>query len=232
MLLSFKNVSTGYGKKEVLHNVSFELGRGEIVALAGSNGAGKSTVLRTIFNFNKIWNEGEILFDGENIKKSNPEDLIRKQIVYIPQKNNIYEKMSVLENLQTSAYIIGSNIANQRIKHVLSLFDDLREQQHKLAGTLSGGQRQLLALGMGLVHRPKLIMFDEPSAGLDAKRMRQMFDMISSLNEQFTISFLIVEHRIKEVCRIAHKIIGLKLGSVYGSHEKCYDKNFLRDLFL
>ncbi|MBW2737866.1 MAG: ATP-binding cassette domain-containing protein [Deltaproteobacteria bacterium] len=232
MLLYFKNVSTGYGKKEVLHNVSFELGYGEIVVLAGSNGAGKSTVLRTIFNFNKIWNNGAIFYDGENLKKCKPEDLVRKQIVYIPQKNNTYEKMSVLENLQTSAYIIGSNLSRQRIKHVLSLFDDLREQQHKLAGTLSGGQKQLLALCMGLIHKPKLIMFDEPSAGLDAKRMRQMFDIISSLNEQFAISFLIVEHRIKEVCRIAHKMIGLKLGSVYGSYEKCYDKNVLRDLFL
>ena len=232
MLLSFKNVSTGYGKKEILHNVTFELGHGEIVVLAGSNGAGKSTVLRTIFNFNKIWNDGAILFDGENLKKSKPEDLIRKQIVYIPQKDNIYEKMSVLENLQTSAYIIAGNLTNQRIKHVLSLFDDLRKQQHKLAGTLSGGQKQLLALGMGLIHNPKLIMFDEPSVGLDAKRMRQMFDIISSLNEQFAISFLIVEHRIKEVCHIAHKLIGLKMGSVYGSYEKCYDKNLLRDLFL
>lgn len=232
MLLSLKNVSTGYGKKEILHNISFELGHGEIIVLAGSNGAGKSTVLRTIFNLNKVWNEGTIFFDGENLKRSKPENLIRKQIVYIPQKDNIYEKMSVLENLQTSAYIIEGNLTNQRINHVLSLFDDLRKQQHKLAGTLSGGQKQLLALSMGLIHNPKLIMFDEPSVGLDAKRMRQMFDIILFLNKQFAISFLIVEHRIKEVCRIANKIIGLKLGSIYGSYGKCYEKNLLRDLFL
>ncbi len=233
-LLTLKNITTGYGKKRVLHKISFRLDKGEIAVLIGSNGAGKSTVLRAIYGLNLLWSNGEIIFNGERINGLPPEKIIQKGIIYIPQKDNTFTNMTVIENLQTSAWSLDKYSAQDRIEEVLELFSELGRNRNKLAQNLSGGQRQLLALSMGLIHKPKLVLFDEPSAGLDAKRARQIFDIISQLKSDFQVSSLIVEHRVKAASQIADNLIGLKLGRL---HETLDTKNALtneemKDLFM
>nr|VFK31856.1 MAG: amino acid/amide ABC transporter ATP-binding protein 2, HAAT family [Candidatus Kentron sp. MB] len=215
VFLSLKNVTTGYGKKVILHDVSFELDASSIVVLIGSNGAGKSTVLRTIYGLNRIWGNGEITFDGQRIDGLKPEQLIKKGIVYIPQKSNTFFNMSVMDNFQTAAWSLQGAVTRNRISTILEQFPELNRNRRKKAGDLSGGQRQLLALGMGLLHRPRLVLFDEPSAGLDAKRMRGMFEAISRLKYEHRIASLIVEHRVQTVSEIADNLIGLKLGRLH-----------------
>nr|VFJ67877.1 MAG: branched-chain amino acid transport system ATP-binding protein [Candidatus Kentron sp. DK] len=219
-LLALDNVTTGYGKKTVLHNVSFRLEKADIGVLIGSNGAGKSTVLRAIYGLNPLWEKGEITFDGARIDGLGVERLIKKGIVYIPQKNNTFHNMSVMDNLATAGWSLSDAVSRKRIAAVLEQFPELGKNRKKKAGDLSGGQRQLLALGMGLIHRPRLILFDEPSAGLDAKRMRGMFGAIANLKQESRIASLIVEHRVQAISEIADRFIGLKLGKIHATFGK------------
>ena len=214
-LLTLNNITTGYGKRIVLHDVSFRLNEGEIKVLIGSNGAGKSTLLRTIYGLNPLWKQGDILFCGQRIDGTKPEQLIKKGIAYIPQKGNTFSNMTVMENLQTAAWTIGKNIISKRIEEAIKPFEELACNKTKKAADLSGGQRQLLALCMGLIHRPKLILFDEPSAGLDLQKMRLIFNEIKKMNSKLGVAFLIVEHRVKAVAEIADYFVGLKLGRLH-----------------
>lgn len=231
-LLVLENVTSGYGKKEVIKNISFELDSSEIVTIIGSNGAGKSTVLKTIFGLNQIWNnDGKIVFDGEDISNSSPEILLQKGIVYIGQKNNTFDTLSVLENLKTAGYIYEKKFLEQKIANIFEQFPKLRSWQSKKPTELSGGQKQLLALAMGLIHEPKLILFDEPSAGLDVKSMNEVFGIIERLKFYKSISFLIVEHRVNEIRKVTDRWIGLKLGfKVY--NDAVIGEDDLKEIFL
>jgi branched-chain amino acid transport system ATP-binding protein len=225
-LLSVENVTSGYGKKEVIKGISFSVNHGEVVTVIGSNGAGKSTVLKTIYGLNAIWNDGRVVFDGESISSSHPEVLLQKGIVYIGQKVNTFENLTVLENLKTAGYIYSKTVLEEKVGGILAQFSVLQSIQHKKPTELSGGQRQLVALAMGLLHDPKLILFDEPSAGLDVKRMHEVFGIIEMLKQERGISFLVVEHRVKEISKITDRWIGLKLG------EKMYDNENIDEVGL
>ena len=230
-LLKVENVSAGYSKKEVLHNISLELNQAEITTLIGSNGAGKSTLLKVIYGLSDIWGEGSVWFNGVDISHTKPEALLEKGIVYIGQKNNTFDSLSVEENLKTAGYIYAKKVLGTKLNLVYDLLPQLKVLSSKKPNELSGGQRQLVALGMGLLHEPKLILFDEPSAGLDVKNMNEVFAIIKAMKEQRGISFLIVEHRVQEITKITDKWIGLKLG------EKIHDaltvsEYSLKDIFL
>lgn len=231
-LLSLENISSGYGKKEVIRDISFEIERAKTVTLIGSNGAGKSTVLKTIYGLNSIWNsDGKVAFHEEDISHSNPEKLLEKGMVYIGQKDNTFGNLTVLENLKTSGYIYSKQVLKEKLEAIFKQFPKLQSWQNRKPTELSGGQRQLVALAMGLIHEPKLILFDEPSAGLDVKSMNEVFGIIEQLKLQKGISFLIVEHRVKEISKITDRWIGLKLG------RKIYDEadigeRELKEIFL
>jgi ABC-type branched-subunit amino acid transport system ATPase component len=230
-LLQIENVSSGYGKKEVLHHISMDMGKAEIVTLIGSNGAGKSTLLKVTYGLNAIWNEGSVLFDGADISRAKPEHLLQKGIVYIGQKHNTFASMSVDENLKTAGYAYSKDVLAQKIERLYALLPQLKTLTSKKTGELSGGQKQLVALSMGLLHEPKLVLFDEPSAGLDVKNMHEIFTIIHHLKEHKGISFLIVEHRIKEIAKITDRWIGLKLGrKIYDDVE--IDQESLNDILL
>ena len=230
-LLTLKNVSTGYGKKEVIKNISFQIENAEIVTIIGSNGAGKSTVLKTIYALNPIWNDGEIYFNANDISSVKPEQLLKQGMVYIGQKNNTFDTLSILENLKTAGYIYSTKELENKIKYIFEMFPKLETMQKLKPSELSGGQKQLVALAMGLLHEPKLILFDEPSAGLDVKNMNEVFSIIQSLKREQGISFLIVEHRVKEIEKISDRFIGLKLGElVYDAMG--VDDEVLREIFL
>jgi len=218
-MLKVENISTGYGKKQVLFDVSFEIKNGEIVLLAGSNGSGKSTLLKALFGLLPIWNEGRIFFEGENIVGNPSSSLLKKGLLYVPQKNNLFEDLSVKENLEMAGLtIIDKKIKQQRIEKALSIFDVLTPILNKAPMRLSGGQRQLLTLAMAILHEPKMILLDEPFTGLSPQNITFVTDNLKILNKS-GITFLIVEHRIRECLEIANRVIGLKLGRILSEIE-------------
>lgn len=218
-MLWVENISTGYGKKQVLFDVSLEVKQGEIVLLAGSNGSGKSTLLKTIYGMLPQWNNGQIIFDGENITGKQTSALLKKGLLYIPQKNNLFEDLTVKENLEMVGLTLDQRILQQRIKNALAIFTALVPHIGRSPMKLSGGERQLLTLAMATLHQPKMIMIDEPFNGLSEKNLIFASENLRLLNQESGITLLIVEHRVKECLRIANRVIGLKLGKVFSEAE-------------
>ena len=213
-MLILKNLSTGYGKRQVLFDVSFEVNKGEIVLLIGSNGSGKSTLLKAIAGILPEWNEGQIIFDGEDVTGKPTVDLLIKGLLYIPQKNNIFEDLTVKENFEMAGMTLDKKLLRQRIEYALSIFPLLVPHLNRTPMKLSGGECHLLILAMGILHQPKMILVDEPLIGLSPQNIIFVAENLKLLNEKNGVTLLIVEHRIKESIRIANKIIGLKLGRI------------------
>lgn len=220
-ILKVENLFTGYGNKPVLYDVSFNINKGEIVLLAGSNGSGKSTLLKAIYGILPLWknsetgNAGRIIFDSKNITGIPTAKLLKKGILYIPQKNNLFEDLTVKENLEIAGLNIDRKILKQRMENTFEIFKELTHLLNRISMKLSGGEKRLLTLAMANLHEPKMIMIDEPFAGLSPQNISHITENFRLLNEKRGISILIVEHRIKESILIAKKIIGLKLGKVY-----------------
>ncbi len=213
-MLNVQHITTGYGKKQVLTDVSFEVNRGEIVLLTGGNGSGKSTVLKTIYGLLKPWTqEGKIFFEGQDITSLPTSRMIKLGLVYIPQKMNVFEDFTVEENLLTSASIYPKYEAKQRVEYVLESIPRLDELKKRTPFHMSGGEKQLLAFGNALVHEPKLILFDEPFAGVDIKNSVVLTDNIRQLNENLT-TFIIVEHKKHLFENFNSREIELELGII------------------
>jgi len=209
-MLSVEHITTGYGKKQVLTDISFEVGEREIILLTGGNGSGKSTVLKTIYGLLKPWTpEGRILFAGQDITALPTEALIRLGIVYMPQKKNVFEDFTVEENLLASASIYSKTEVKQRLTRVFDIVPRLAELQKETPFHLSGGERQLLALGNVMVHTPKLMLLDEPFAGLDASGTTVINEQINHL--QASTAFLIAEHRQLSLGTLANRIRNIEL---------------------
>jgi ABC-type branched-subunit amino acid transport system ATPase component len=233
-MLKVENISTGYGKKQVLFDVSFEVKQGEIVLLAGSNGSGKSTLLKAIYGMLPQWNNGQIIFDGENITGKPTSALLKKGLLYIPQKNNLFEDLTVKENLEMAGLTLDKNLLQQRIEKSLSILTLLLPHLNRTPMKLSGGERQLLTLAMATMHQPKMILIDEPFAGLSPQNITFIAENLKELNQKNGITLLIVEHRVKECAAIANKVIGLKLGKVFNEIEvnKWFDAFKLNPIFV
>jgi branched-chain amino acid transport system ATP-binding protein len=227
-MLKVANISTGYGKKQILFDVSFEVNKGEIVLLAGSNGSGKSTLLKAIYGMLPLWNSspllgrgvrGEVIFDGENITGKPTSALLKKGLLYIPQKNNLFEDLTVKENLEMAGLTLDKRLLKQRIEITLSIFTALVPHLNRTPMKLSGGERQLLLLAMATLNQPKMILVDEPFTGLSPKNITFIAENLKALNEKNGITLLIVEHRVKECLRVANRVIGLKLGKNFCDAE-------------
>jgi branched-chain amino acid transport system ATP-binding protein len=211
-MLEVKNISSGYGKKQVLDDVSFTVEDNEIVLLTGGNGSGKSTVLKCIYGLLKIWNkDGKIIFNGKKISGLHTSEMVKQGIVYIPQKNNYFESLTIEENLSVSGSIYSKVEIKQRMEDVYKL-PGLYDYRKRTPFNLSGGERQLLALGIGLMHKPKLILFDEPLAGLDESNTKVMISELLKLKEQ-KISMLIVEHK-ETINSFSDKKLKMYLGEI------------------
>lgn len=230
-MLKVENISTGYGKKQVLFDVSFEVNKGEIALLVGSNGSGKSTLLKAIFRMLPIWNDGKIYFEEENITFLQTSDLLKKGLLYVPQKNNFFEDLTVKENLEISGLIITEKtVLQQRIEYALSVFAVLVPHLNRTPMKLSGGERKLLVLAMATLHQPKIILIDEPFVGLSNQNITFVRDNIKMLSERGGVTFLIVEHKVKESFEIATKLIGLKQGKIFDAEKNDTEK--LKILFI
>jgi ABC-type branched-subunit amino acid transport system ATPase component/Ser-tRNA(Ala) deacylase AlaX len=217
-MLKVEHITAGYGKKQVLTDVSFTVERGDMVLLSGGNGSGKSTVLKCVYGLLKPWNEtGKVIFEGEDITGLHASEMIRKGIVYMPQKKNVFDEFTVEENLWTSADIYSKSEAKERIKKVFELLPLLEIMRKRTPFHMSGGEKQLLAFGNVLVHSPKLILLDEPFAGVDAENSEILRNCIADLNEK-GITFIIVEHKRQLIDSIINKVIELELGTVLSNH--------------
>lgn len=192
-MLEVKNISSGYGKKQVLYDVSLTVEKGEVVLLTGGNGSGKSTLLKCIYNLLSLWS-GEIFFEGENLNGTKPSDLIKKGIVYIPQKDFYFENLTVDENLQISGNTLPKDKLKERIWKVYEL-TGLGKLKRRKPFDLSGGERKILAFGMGLIHQPRLLLFDEPFAGVDEKNSVVLLQLFQQAIIKPDNGVLIVEHK-------------------------------------
>lgn len=218
-LLSVNRLSAGYGKRQVLFDVSFTVKRGEIVLLIGGNGSGKSTLLKSIYGLAAKWDASghaktSVHFAEEDITHSKPYQLIQKGIVYVPQKNNSFDQLTVNENLEVAAtHLHNKAELKQRLNSVFVKLPQLAPLKSRTPFHLSGGEKQQLALGMALMQRPKMILLDEPGAGLAPHTWQQNLEIIKTLNRQ-GMTFLIVEHRVKETVAKAHNVLLMRLGKV------------------
>jgi len=215
-MLTVEHITTGYGKKQILTDVSFEVNKGEVVLLSGGNGSGKSTVLKTIYGLLKPWAsapEGKITFEGKNITASPVSTMIRTGIVYMPQKKNVFEDFTVEENLLTSAGIYPKAEAKERTDKVFEILPKLKTMRKRTPFKMSGGERQLLAFGNVLVHSPKLVLLDEPFAGVDVENSEVLRERIAELKQK-NLTFMIVEHKRQLVEGLVNREIELELGEI------------------
>jgi branched-chain amino acid transport system ATP-binding protein len=212
-VLEIKNIDVSYGDVQVIWNVSFEVGQGEIVALIGANGAGKSTILKTISGILRP-KKGEILFESKPIYRIDPFKLIELGIAHVPEARRLFVEMTVEENLDMGSLRGEARVQREKTKAmVFELLPRLRERRRQLAGTLSGGEQQMLAVGRGLMSLPRLQMFDEPSLGLAPLLVRDIFNTIRKINKEGT-TILIVEQNVKQTLLVANRGYVLETGKI------------------
>jgi branched-chain amino acid transport system ATP-binding protein len=201
-ILDMKDVHGGYGDADILTGLDLSVERGEVVAIIGANGAGKSTAMRAVFGL-LIIRSGSITFDGTDITGWKPERVVRQGVCYVPQTNNVFPSLSVRENLEMGAFLRNDDISKQ-MDHVYELFPPLRERAEQPAGVLSGGQRQMMAMGRALMLEPRLLLLDEPTAGLSPRYMGEIFKIVRDVNAT-GVSILLVEQNAKQALAIADK---------------------------
>ena len=210
-ILEIKNLSVAYGGIEAIKDISFDVEEGKIVTLIGSNGAGKSSTLRAIAGIVKA-KAGEVLFEGENILGLSPDQIVKRGITLVPEGRHVFPNLTVLENLKIGAYLRKDKLDDD-IEYVYSLFPRLKERSWQLAGTLSGGEQQMLAVGRALMARPKLIMMDEPSLGLAPLVVQGIFDIIRTINEQ-GITVLLIEQNANMALKAADNAFVMQTGEI------------------
>lgn len=232
-MLKINELHTGYGKKPVLFGPSLEVNKGEIVAVIGPNGAGKSTILKTICGLIPVW-DGKIAFEGSCINGSTPARNVKRGITFCPQGNRGFDELSVSENLQIGGIHLKKKELVARIDELLELFPMLKDRLKQNAGTLSGGEQQMLALGRALIPKPKLLLLDEPSLGLSPALVTTAFERIRQVNNEMRTAILIVEQKVRKILKVCHRVYGVKLGKIAfdGKPQELMARKELRKVFL
>ncbi|WP_285293960.1 ABC transporter ATP-binding protein [Aureimonas altamirensis] len=212
-LLSIRGVETFYGKIQALRGVDVDVHEGEIVTLIGANGAGKSTLMMTVCG-NPRARSGQILYRGEDITHLPTHDIMKRQIAQSPEGRRIFGRMTVMENLQMGTTLIGQDHFDEDLQRIFILFPRLKERIDQRAGTLSGGEQQMLAIARALMSRPKLLLLDEPSLGLAPIIVKQIFDAIRELNRTEGLTVFLVEQNAFHALRLAHRGYVMVNGSI------------------
>ncbi|MDY7578434.1 ABC transporter ATP-binding protein [Herbaspirillum sp. RTI4] len=195
-MLSFENVSTSYGAVEALHGISLHVNQGEIVTLIGANGAGKTTLLMTLCGKPRA-SSGSIVFEGRDITQDATHDIMRRGLAISPEGRRVFPSLTVLENLQMGAFFADRQAIEEGVEHVFTLFPRLRERLAQRAGTMSGGEQQMLAIGRALMSKPRLLLLDEPTLGLAPLVIAQIFDIIRMIRDQGVTVFLVEQNANK-----------------------------------
>lgn len=203
-MLKVNSLRSGYGKMVVLHGINISVREGEIVAVLGPNGAGKTTLLNSIFGIATI-HEGEILFEGRSINNMKPHEIVKIGISYAPQLDNVFPNLTVIENLQMGSFIRGNDPAVKNdMEEIFNLFPEIERRRNQKAKTLSGGERQMLAVARALMVKPKLLLLDEPTAGLSPKAGAMLTKKIKEIRDR-GVTILVVEQNVKRTLEIADK---------------------------
>jgi len=232
-VLEVRGVSTRYGPNPMLRNVSVDLREGEIACLLGPNGAGKTTLIRTILGIVRPV-EGAILFRGERIDRLKTNRIVGRGIGVVPEGRRIFPKMTVRENLQMGAFAEwGTPEVAGRLEQIFETFPRLGERRRQVAGTLSGGEQAMLAIGRALMGRPRLLLLDEPSLGLSPLLVEQIFEMIGAINRQGTTVFL-VEQNARKSLALAHRGYVIQKGEIVGAGtaRELRDSDVVRHAYL
>lgn len=229
-ILEIKNLSVHFGGINAVNDISLNVEQGKIVTLIGANGAGKSTILRSVSGIVKP--QGEVLFEGENIVGLSPDKIVAKGITLVPEGRKVFPNLTVLENLKIGAYLRKDKL-DKDLEYVYSLFPRLKERHWQLAGTLSGGEQQMLAVGRALMSRPKLIMMDEPSLGLAPLVVKDIFEIIKTINES-GITVLLIEQNANMALKTAHEAFVIETGKITlsGTGEELLANEKVREAYL
>jgi branched-chain amino acid transport system ATP-binding protein len=214
-MLELKDIDAYYGELQALWGISMQVGEGELVALVGPNGAGKTTTLRVISGLLPP-KSGSVAFCGQTLEKRVPHHIVELGLSQVPEGGKIFTKMSVLENLELGAFTGRARpVKDQTLKWVYEIFPRLEERKRQRAGTLSGGERQMLAIGRALMSKPRLLMLDEPSFGLAPIMVQHMFEMIKEINRQ-GVTVLLIEQNVRAALEVAHRAYVLENGRIAG----------------
>jgi len=211
-LLAVSGLRAGYGKIGVLHDVDLVVGKGEVLALLGPNGAGKTTLLRAISGL-LPWEAGEVTFAGDNLRGVGPRDTARRGLVHVIEGHRVFTQLSVTDNLLLAGYDLPRGERSARVDEALSFFPEIAAKRHDRGGALSGGQQQMLAVAQGLVRRPRLLMLDEPSAGLSPVLVDRVLGVARQLRQSGT-AILLVEQLIEKALALADRVCALARGRI------------------
>jgi len=213
-MLQVHNIDVAYGDVQVLYDVSLDIKQGELVAVIGANGAGKTTLLRTISGILKP-QKGSIQFQDKTISNQSPNKTVGDGVVQVPEGRLLFPDMTVLENLKMGAFLTKDKaLIAERLASVFEMFPRLKEREKQLAGTLSGGEQQMLAIGRGLMAGPTLLMMDEPSLGLSPKLVQQVFALTQQINKEWGVTVLLVEQNVRLSCEISDRAFVLENGRI------------------
>ena len=232
-MLELKHVHTRYGKVECLKGISLSVKKGEIVALLGANGAGKTTVLKTISGFIRP-TTGDIFFEGKPISSATPEAIVEMGIAHVPEGRKVFQRLSVLENLELGAFLRkDTQEIKKDIDDIFGLFPILKKRFRQKAGTLSGGEQQMLAIGRGLMSRPAVLLLDEPSLGLAPILVSTIFKMIEKIHAQGK-TILIVEQNARMALKVAKRAYVLETGQLVleGDADKIRNSSAIQNAYL
>ena len=214
-MLEIKDIDAYYGELQALWGISLQISEGELVALVGPNGAGKTTTLRVISGLLPP-RSGSVAFCGQTLEKRVPHHIVELGLSQVPEGGKIFTRMSVLENLELGAFTGRARpVKDQTLKWVYEIFPRLEERKRQRAGTLSGGERQMLAIGRALMSKPRLLMLDEPSFGLAPIMVQHMFEMIKEINRQ-GVTVLLIEQNVRAALEVAHRAYVLENGRIVG----------------
>ena len=203
-MLEIREIVSGYGKSEVLKGITLEVKKGQIVTIIGPNGAGKTTLFRTIFGLLPV-RKGSILFENDDLSKGSPLSRIRKGIALVPQGRNVFPDLNVLENMEMGAYTVNDKEqVREGMEECYRLFPVLRERERQRAGTLSGGEQQMLVIARALMSKPRFIMLDEPSLGISPRLVKEIFKTIDAINKATGVTICLVEQNANIALRLGH----------------------------
>lgn len=236
-ILEIKDISYSYGPIQALSNVNFHVQKGEIVALLGANGAGKTTMLHTISGLLKPSN-GTIHFKNENITQLDAEKIVEKRLILVPEHRQVFSTLSVLDNLYLGAFHhykkTGKKVIEQDIEKVFTLFPILKERSGQLGGTLSGGQQQMLAIARAIMARPELLLLDEPSLGLAPLIVKEVLQYVKRLRDEFEVTILLIEQNVSASLKIADRGYVMSHGSIIkeGQSSQLLNDPEIKEAFL
>ena len=232
-MLSLASVSAGYGSFQALFSVSLEIARGEAVGVIGPNGAGKTTLMRVISGMLPL-NEGSMTFEGQAIGGMPAHEIIEHGIAHVPENRRLFPRLSVEENLRVGAFIPAARARfAEQLDYVYSMFPRLKDRRAQAAGTMSGGEQQMCAIGRALMSKPKVLLMDEPSAGLAPLVVQQVFDLVAKIREQ-GLTVLIVEQNVQQVLDVVDRAYLLEVGSIKlaGTSAELKGNDFIRKAYM